>query len=538
MAELTGVPYQNVKWQDIDGQPFGVGVGYNGMILGNLESIVDMEGPVAVQGNVTSNRGMSIGFGRMGKQTLPYSATDVRFLSGGNVDIADSLTVTGNVLTARDAFKVGSKSTYIIGSDASANQRQTLAQLYAANGSPYWEPAQQGTNYLISSYDVPRRIPAARVGANVPAFFSDARKSFEGWMNFFASLKAEGETRRSDYGYRLTGTNPLQNLFDLEWPKEGSIVGNIALNVPKGSVNIVRIYSGEQMTVSTPLWGEDALAKNTIFVLMNARSVRLDFPTAIYGSVFAPDTQWNAFTTGGNINGNAVLSGLWVQQGSGFELHWFPFAGGIVTGAGTEEGEPSCPACPTCPPQKECPACPACPTCPPQKECPACPACPTCPPSTICPSCPPQKECPVCPACPACPPQKICPACPTCPTCPPCPVCPPQKVCPACPTCPPCPVCPPQKVCPACPTCPPCPAPFITPGVIAGCITACGQCQWRVKLYDTAARQTLSVWQHCGSGCFSFEASAAGTYALEIENCNRYLLTLSNVGVQSLCIRK
>ncbi len=342
MAESTGVAYDDVRWQDVEGQPFGAAIGYNGFIFGELENIVDLEGPMAVQGNVNSYRGMSIGFARRGRQAVPLSAKDVRLLAGGNVSVAGALTVVGNVLTSGDAFQAGSGSTYLIGKDGDANQRQTLAQLYAAaNGSPYWEPADRGDYYIISSYDVPRRIPAARAGADVTGFFADARVSMDRWKNAFSGLSANGQTLPDQYGYTLKGTDERQNVFDLEWPAEGSITGNLALDVPEGSVSIVRIFSGETMSVNTPLWGKEALSSSTLYVLMNAKEVSLAFPTAIYGSVFAPDTAWNAHTTGGNIDGNAVLGNLWVQEGSGFELHWFPFAGGVTTGAAGNAGAPS-----------------------------------------------------------------------------------------------------------------------------------------------------------------------------------------------------
>jgi hypothetical protein len=89
---------------------------------------------------------------------------------------------------------------------------------------------------------------------------------------------------------------------------------------------------------------------------------------AIYGSVLAPGTLWNANGSGGNINGNAALAGLHVPQGSGFELHWYPFVGGM-------SGLGACDATPEPPPESDrlpapeplpSPQCPACPECPEQ----------------------------------------------------------------------------------------------------------------------------------------------------------------------------
>ena len=332
----TGVPYDAIVWQDVQGQPFGVGAGYNGLILGNLTNIVDIEGAVAVQGDAQSYRGMSVGFGGRGQQTLPLSATDVRFLAGGSVDIAGALTVVGNVV-ASGGFQAGNGSTYLIGKDGSENQRATLAALYEADGSPYWAPADNGDDYIISSYDVPRFIPASRVDADISGFFEAARQSLLSWQARIGAMDANGEVREGEYGYVLTGTQ-TQNVYDIDWPESGSVEGNLTLEAPAGSVNLVRVHGGESMTITTPVWGKNTLTQTTLFVLMDAREVSLDFPSVIHGSVLAPQAAWSANTTGGGINGNAALRSLTVAQGSGFELHWHPFAGGVRTGEESAEG--------------------------------------------------------------------------------------------------------------------------------------------------------------------------------------------------------
>lgn len=330
MASLTGVPYQDLRWQDIPGQPFGNGVGYNGVILGSVENIIDMEGAAAVEGNVSSYRGMSIGFGRMGQQTIPYDPYVIRFLAGGNVNIAGALTVVGNVVTSGNEFQVGSGSTYLIGKSDAENQQEELAALYAADGSPYWAPTDSGSHYIISGYDVSRRIPAARLSADVPAFFRDARASLLCSQQAMAALSANGSVVPQDDGFLLTGTDPQQNVFDLAWPQDGSLTGALTFDTPQGSLNIVRITSGDTLTVANGLWGSEEAAQRTLYVLLDANTVEMTVPAAIHGSVLAPQTRWNSRTTGGSINGNAALAGITVQEGSGFELHWFPFVGGVT----------------------------------------------------------------------------------------------------------------------------------------------------------------------------------------------------------------
>ena len=363
MATYTGVPYQDLRWQEVEGQPFGIGAGYNGLILGDLENIIDAEGAIAAAGSITSDRGMSVAFGREGQPAIPYDPFAVRFLAGGDVNIAGALTVVGNVVTGGSSFQAGLGSTYLIGKSDNPDQSAELAALYAANGSPYWAPSDNGSHYVISSYDTPRYIPAARLSANVPAFFEAARQSLACRMENIAALAANGTANPQDSGYVLTGSDTLQNVFDLAWPAEGSLTGPLSIQTPAGSLNIVRIYSGDVLTITSGIWGSMEQANRILYVLMDAKTVNMQVAAAIYGSVLAPYTRWNANPSGGNINGNAALGSLYVPQGSGFELHWYPFVGGM-TGLGECAVQPQPPVTPDAPDQPIAPESPECPVCP------------------------------------------------------------------------------------------------------------------------------------------------------------------------------
>ena len=350
MANRSGVPYQDLRWQEAEGQPFGVGVGYNGLILGDLTNMIDSEGALAVAGSVASNRGMSVGFGRGGMQTIPYDPFAVRFLAGGDVNIAGALTVVGNVV-GDGSFQAGAGSTYLIGKSDNPEQKAELAALYAGNGSPYWSPQDEGSHYIISSYDTPRYIPAPRLSADVPAFFAAAGQSLACRVENIAALQGNGNTQWEENRLLLTGSDPLQNVFDVAWDE--ALTGALTIDTPVNSLNIVRIRSGENLRIGNGLWGSEGQAERTLYVLMDAKTVDMPVATAIYGSVLAPFTLWNANRSGGNINGNAVLAGLNVPRGSGFELHWYPFAGGV-------QGLWECSAQPEAPVGDESQPCPEC----------------------------------------------------------------------------------------------------------------------------------------------------------------------------------
>ena len=189
----AGLPYDNINWYDIDGQPFGPASKFNLLVLNDANNIVDVEGPVAVGVSFNSLRGFSDGFARdKSSRDANYSPDLVRFLVGGNVAMSEPLVVVGHVV-AGGGFRAGKGSTYLIGKSDKADQIETLKALYQANGgSQYWTPSDKGNHYLISSYDVPRYIPAGRINADVSKFFSDAKESIGNYKNCIENLNTNG----------------------------------------------------------------------------------------------------------------------------------------------------------------------------------------------------------------------------------------------------------------------------------------------------------------------------------------------------------
>ena len=168
----VGIPYQDITWYDIQGQPFGIGSRFNAFIFGDANNIVDTKGAMAVGGGFFSPRGLTVAL-----EKEMYSPYHVKFLVGGNVSMSKPLVVGGHVVAGGN-FSVGSGSSYLIGKSNSPDQENQLQDLYRANGgSIYWKPSDKGNHYLISSYDIPRYIPAVGIVANLPLFFQNARDS-------------------------------------------------------------------------------------------------------------------------------------------------------------------------------------------------------------------------------------------------------------------------------------------------------------------------------------------------------------------------
>ncbi len=592
---IIGIPYENINWEDIPGQPFGMASQFNLFVLGDANNIVDVEGAMAVGGSFYSTRSLSIGFERKkGQVPIELSPDLARYLVGNIVSMQGPLVVIGHAVSG-GSFRAAPGSTYYIGKDNSTNQPEELNYLYHANGgSPYWAPSDKGNYYIIPSYDVPRIIPASRISANLSNFFQNARRSIGTFQNCIKGLDANGTVTSNSYEWVLTGTNPIQNIFTLDVRPNGLLNKGIRFNIPEGSVAIVRLRTGPNAHLQYGLYGEERLANHILYEFEDATNIYMEKSADIWGSILAPQAMFHGHPTGGRVSGNAVLGGFAVNANSGFEFHLYPFVGGVscmesmpvqvepIVPLPIETPIPVSTPLPvnqTSPEVAPCPVVPPCPTCPEAVICPVVPPCPTCPEAVTCPviaPCPVVPPCPICPTCPICPEERPCPTCPEVApiVCPSCPDCPEQRPCPVCPECPE------QQICPTCPTCPVCPeqkiiyeketeyvavpfpvpittepkAPvceecFIKPGFIAGSVFACDCCrnhEWDIMLYqmEDGKRRLIYCITISHLGCFKFEVDYDCSYILKIcparRNCCSPVckpkVAFQNIGVANFMI--
>ena len=580
-VSYAGIPYNDINWYDVNGQPFGTASYFNAIIFGDANNIVDTMGAMAVGGNFVSPRGLSVAYGNDLKLTgTGYSPDLVRFLVGGNVAMQGPLVVIGHVVAGGN-FRAASGSTYMIGKDGTPDQAQELNMLYqAAGGSQYWRLSDRGTHYAVSSYDVPRFIPASRIGADVRRFFEDAEDSISYYHDCIVSMEPNGTVTPHFHELILRGNNPVQNVFVVDLRPNGILNKELRFETPEGSVNVVVLRTGPHAHLQYGLMGAKRLATRTLYVFEDATEIHMEVPADIWGSILAPQAKFHAHPTGGHVSGTAALGSFEVNPASGFEFHLYPFIGGvtceeILPAPPVEVPKPTpvpVPPTPVPVPPVPVPPIPA----PIPVPCPVCPPCPT---PIPCPTCPSPVPCPAPVPCPTCPTPKPCPApvpCPVCPTPEPCPTCPEPAPCPACPTPEPCPACPPQEPCPVCPPQAvrieyrpypvrvPMPCPNIRmrveyreaackpdckikTGVILGCIWGCSCCgnhDFEVKLYKICGEKKVQLYCEVVSccGCFEFEAPYDDCYLLEVCAINygrktaecKPILTLKNVGVSSL----
>lgn len=582
----AGIPYDDINWHDIDGQPFGTASYFNAIVFGDANNIVDTKGAFAVGRDFVSPRGLTLAYGNnVDLVGTGYSPDSVRFLVGRNVAMQGPLVVVGHVVTAGN-FRAASGSTYMIGKDGSTEQLDELKALYQVQeGSQYWTPSDKGTHYAISSYDAPRYIPAGRINADVAGFFNDAKESIENYHNCISELSANGTVTDHFHEKILRGSDPVQNVFIIDARPNGILNKEIRFEIPEGSIAIVIFRTGNNAHLQYGLWGAENLANRTLYVFEDAANIYMEVAAAIWGSILAPNAMFHGHQTGGHVSGNAALGSFAVNARSGFEFHLYPFVGGVTC----EELAAAPPEIPAPRPTPPAPRIPTprptlpMPRIPTPRPTPSAPRIPIPRPVQTPPSIPTPAPAPV-------PPPSVLQPITECPPCPqplPCPVpepCPNPEPCPPCQVPEPCPQCLP---CPMPEPCPPCPVaearveyrPYIVrvpvpyrssrtkiiyrkevvrdkekncqvvPGKILGCIWGCDSCHnhnYIVKLYKICGEDKIQLYcekiGYCD--CFEFDVPYDDCYVLEIcpDICSRKkidcrpMLTLKNVGVSSLAL--
>ena len=558
----AGIPYEDITWYDIVGQPFGTASYFNAIVFGDMNNIVDTKGAMAVGGDFVSPRGLTLAFGNDTKLTgTGYTPSNVRFLVGRNVAMQGPLVVNGHVV-AGGSFRAAGGSTYMIGKDGTPDQVRVLTDLYhAENGSRYWRVSDRDTHYAVSSYDVPRYIPAARINADVRRFFNDARNSIVNAHDCIIGMKPNGTVTEHYHEWILRGSDPRQNVFRIDVSPNGLLNKEIRFEVPQGSLAIVIFKTGPKAHLQYGLWGAEKMAEHTLYVFEDAENIYMEVPAAIWGSILAPKAMFHAHNTGGTVSGNAALGAFAVNPASGFEFHLYPFVGGLNCGV-----EAPAPAPRPTPAPQPAPAprpTPAPQPAPAPRPAPAPQPAPAPRPAPVPQPAPAPRPAPAPQPAPA----------PRAPAPRPAPILQPApalKPCPVCPEAPPCPAprpCPEQAPCPEGvtkiiiePVPVPIPIPYeeekecdleclIEPGVIYGCIWGCCckcQHQWEIKLYRGCSQGKKLIDCICIGfcGCFEFHVPYDDYYMLCIEPAGRMphaelckpMLTLKNVGVMSLMI--
>lgn len=271
---------------------FGVASSYSGFFFGNVGRAADVEGRLAVGGNLT--HGFDVGYRN------PYGATAPSLVVGGNV------TWNAGTVYNGPAYKTDTNAS--IGPWVpSPGQRATAVYGGSFDNRNNWG----GQNW----------VPEGQFSKQ-PGFldFAAAKTQLNSLSNSLSGLAANGQIKQENSGFTLIG----DGVSDLVVFNLGntSNIANLTFTGIKAGAHVVINSSASQVNFSGGLGGDKAdssdvqakLRDRLVFNLPNATAV--DVSTFLNGSVLA--TQ--ALLTGsGHLEGTVIANGLSTKQVIGWD---------------------------------------------------------------------------------------------------------------------------------------------------------------------------------------------------------------------------
>ena len=261
---------------------FGDLLDWNGVVFGNAEEIIDLEGTLAVGGSFSSSRGLSINHGANG--SAPAVTDDVALLVNNNVNINGYGDVQGQTVVGN-----ADGNTYRLTNitpDATTNGSYTVA-----NTADYFANAQSTAN-------------AAKAAVNA----LPANGTYEA---AYGTYTFAGNADANTVVYNVADSAFNRYLFDFTIADGQTIIVNFT-----SADKISFTNGGFSINGNTDPAYLRGFNRNIILNIANAGEIEMA-SSELYGILLAP----NAVLTGSNASvcGTSILNGL--TGLNGFELH-------------------------------------------------------------------------------------------------------------------------------------------------------------------------------------------------------------------------
>lgn len=256
---------------------FGVASGYSAFIYGNVSKVTDIEGRVAVGGNLQAD---SYSFG----YRTPYGSTAPSVVVGGNIQLGHGSIFNGPTTNVNTNASIGPITEY--------TKQQGYAVYSGSNNST--------VNYLD-----------LRKGAT-GIDFNATKTKMQDLSTSLAALAANGTVSNANGGILLTGdgTSDLQ-IFNLSSDK----VNNLQLtNVKAGAHVVINVLGGGSVEISGAQSGLEALRDRVLFNVLNATTVNVN--TFSWGSLLANKADIKGT---GHLEGNVIANSLSSALEIGYE---------------------------------------------------------------------------------------------------------------------------------------------------------------------------------------------------------------------------
>ncbi|SHN24538.1 PEP-CTERM protein-sorting domain-containing protein/choice-of-anchor A domain-containing protein [Duganella sacchari] len=266
----------------------GLASGYSAFFYGNVSQVRDVEGRLAVGGNLTTS-GFSFAYRTQVPTSLP------------SVVVGKNVALTGGTIYANPGAGIDTNVTIGPITDYTKNW----------NGFGVYGGTNSSSNYLslTKSNDI-----------NSVVNFGAAKTSFTALSSTLGSAAANGSVQIDGSGTHLTGNNTsgLQ-VFNLS---SGNLKNLVLSNVKAGSTVVINV-SGSTVDFTGGQDGQlQALRANVIYNLLDADVVNVN--TFVYGSVLANKAELRG---AGHLEGNIIANSM---NGT-VEIGYEPFHGYVTT---------------------------------------------------------------------------------------------------------------------------------------------------------------------------------------------------------------
>ena len=266
----------------------GLASGYSGYFYGNASNFTDVEGRLAVGGNLTTS-GASIGY------RTPFGVTAPSVVVGGNVKLS------GGDIYAAPLTNVNT--------NASIGPITEYTKNY--NGYGVYGGANTSSSYLNLSK------------ANIAGYtdFSAAKTQLTGLSSTLNSQSSNGTVNFANGGIELVGNNTTGlQVFNVNTRN----LSNLTLsNVKDGATVVINVTGSGDVVFGG---GQDGLLEklraNVLFNLNDANVVKVN--TFVWGSVLANDA---VLSGAGHLEGSIVAKSIV----SAVEIGYEPFKGYVAT---------------------------------------------------------------------------------------------------------------------------------------------------------------------------------------------------------------
>ena len=297
---------------------FGDLIDWSGVVFGNANDIIDVEGTLAVGGNFKSFRGFSVNSGAAGC-AYPASTDNAAFLVNGNVNIPGDGNVYGQTVIGN-----AEGNTYHL-SNVTASADTTNGKYTVADTAKYFADAKS------TAYAAKEAVDALAVNGVCEV---------EGSTYTF-----KGNTDADVLVYDVAGSAFSGYVFDFNIAEGQTVVVNLTAS---GKIDMK--YGACRINGNMDPNYLRSFNRNIIINLVNSTEIGLT-STELYGILLAPDADLTG--NNGSVCGTSIVNNL--TGIGGFELHvgfndsFVPYVPASSDPEPTAPADPEDPADPTDP---------------------------------------------------------------------------------------------------------------------------------------------------------------------------------------------